>query len=176
MKSIDELRTMYRRVVARNVDNLLARNHGNSWSVYFDDPEGNNLEVYLDSPFHVPQPFGEYLDFDLSDFVTWPLIKKSVKAFWTFNKRMPCAAPQADLTEDRLNEIQERVCSARHPLKTRTTAQAGLDGRDDAEEDLGDADEGDAADWPWPVWSKAGARANIIEYGDRYTDQMDDPQ
>mgnify|MGYP000845546255 CR=1 FL=1 len=67
VKSIDELRTMYRRVVARNVENLLPRNHGNAWSVYFDDPEGNNLEVYLDSPFHVPQPFGEYLDFDLSN-------------------------------------------------------------------------------------------------------------
>jgi catechol 2,3-dioxygenase len=67
VKSIDELRTMYRRVVARSVQNLLPRNHGNAWSVYFDDPEGNNLEVYLDSPFHVPQPFGEYLDFDLSD-------------------------------------------------------------------------------------------------------------
>jgi catechol 2,3-dioxygenase len=73
VKSIDELRTMYRRVVARNVENLLPRNHGNAWSVYFDDPEGNNLEVYLDSPFHVPQPFGEYLDFDLSDFEIFKL-------------------------------------------------------------------------------------------------------
>ena len=73
VKSIDELRTMYRRVVVRNVENLLPRNHGNAWSVYFDDPEGNNLEVYLDSPFHVPQPFGEYLDFDLSDFEIFKL-------------------------------------------------------------------------------------------------------
>jgi len=67
VKSLAELRVMYRRVVDEGVENLLPRNHGNAWSVYFDDPEGNNLEVYLDSPFHVPQPFGEYLDFDLSD-------------------------------------------------------------------------------------------------------------
>lgn len=67
VKSLDELRVMYRRVVAEGVENLLPRNHGNAWSVYFDDPEGNNLEVYLDSPFHVPQPFGKYLDFDLSN-------------------------------------------------------------------------------------------------------------
>lgn len=67
VKSLDELRVMYRRVVAENVENLLPRNHGNAWSVYFDDPEGNNIEVYLDSPFHVPQPFGEYLDFELSN-------------------------------------------------------------------------------------------------------------
>ncbi len=65
--SLDELRTMYRRVVDEGVENLLPRNHGNAWSVYFDDPEGNNIEVYLDSPFHIPQPFGEWLDFDLSN-------------------------------------------------------------------------------------------------------------
>lgn len=34
-------------------------NHGNAWSVYFDDPEGNRIEVYLDTPFHTPQPCGE---------------------------------------------------------------------------------------------------------------------
>jgi catechol 2,3-dioxygenase len=67
VQSLDELRTMYRRVVGEGVENLLPRNHGNAWSVYFDDPEGNNIEVYLDSPFHIPQPFGEYLDFDLTD-------------------------------------------------------------------------------------------------------------
>lgn len=67
VSSLSELRVMYRRVVEEGVENLLPRNHGNAWSVYFDDPEGNNIEVYLDSPFHVPQPFGEYLEFDLSD-------------------------------------------------------------------------------------------------------------
>lgn len=30
--------------------------HGNAWSVYFKDPEGNGLEVFCDSPFHVRQP------------------------------------------------------------------------------------------------------------------------
>jgi len=67
VESLDELRTMYHRVVNEGVENLLPRNHGNAWSVYFDDPEGNNIEVYLDSPFHIPQPFGEFLDFNLSD-------------------------------------------------------------------------------------------------------------
>jgi len=65
--SLDELRAMYRRAVDEGAGNLLPRNHGNAWSVYFDDPEGNNIEVYLDSPFHIPQPFGEFLDFELSN-------------------------------------------------------------------------------------------------------------
>jgi catechol 2,3-dioxygenase len=67
VESLEELRTMYHRVVDEGVENLLPRNHGNAWSVYFDDPEGNNIEVYLDSPFHIPQPFGEFLDFEQSD-------------------------------------------------------------------------------------------------------------
>jgi catechol 2,3-dioxygenase len=31
-------------------------NHGNAWSVYFKDPEGNGIEIFCDSPFHVAQP------------------------------------------------------------------------------------------------------------------------
>jgi catechol 2,3-dioxygenase len=65
--SLDELREIHRRVVAEGCDHILPRNHGNAWSVYFDDLEGNNIETYLDSPFHIPQPFGEPLDFNLSN-------------------------------------------------------------------------------------------------------------
>lgn len=67
VNSLDELRVIHERVVAEKCENILPRNHGNAWSVYFDDPEGNNIEVYLDSPFHVPQPFGEFLDFTKSN-------------------------------------------------------------------------------------------------------------
>lgn len=31
-------------------------NHGNAWSVYFKDPEGNGIEVFCDSPWGVRQP------------------------------------------------------------------------------------------------------------------------
>ena len=30
--------------------------HGNAWSIYFTDPEGNGLEFFCDTPFHVGQP------------------------------------------------------------------------------------------------------------------------
>ena len=30
--------------------------HGNTWSVYFEDPEQNRIEIFCDSPFHVNQP------------------------------------------------------------------------------------------------------------------------
>jgi catechol 2,3-dioxygenase len=41
--------------------------HGNAWSIYFLDPEGNRLEAYLHTPFYVPQPHGEPLDLAKSD-------------------------------------------------------------------------------------------------------------
>lgn len=37
-------------------------NHGNAWSVYYFDPEGNRVEVYLDTPYYVNQPYGTPLD------------------------------------------------------------------------------------------------------------------
>ena len=95
VKSLDELRAMYHRVVSRGVENLLPRNHGNAWSVYFDDPEGNNIEVYLDSPFHVPQPFGEYLDFDLSNDEILELTEKMCRATEGFMPRAEWAAKMA---------------------------------------------------------------------------------
>src|SRR5258705_6761271 len=30
--------------------------HGNAWSVYFQDPEGNRIEMFCDTPWYVPQP------------------------------------------------------------------------------------------------------------------------
>ena len=33
----------------------------------FRDPEGNRIEVYLDSPWHVPQPHGDELNLEISD-------------------------------------------------------------------------------------------------------------
>lgn len=42
-------------------------NHGNAWSVYYFDPEGNRVEVYLDTPYYVNQPYGTPLDLSLSE-------------------------------------------------------------------------------------------------------------
>lgn len=41
--------------------------HGNTWSCYFRDPEGNGIEVYVNTPFHVDQPQGKPVDLFLDD-------------------------------------------------------------------------------------------------------------
>ncbi|WP_418317230.1 VOC family protein [Piscinibacter sakaiensis] len=44
-----------------------AVSHGTSWSIYFRDPEGNRLEIFVDTPWHVPQPCRFDIDLALSD-------------------------------------------------------------------------------------------------------------
>ena len=44
------------------VSELAPRSHGNAWSIYFHDPEGNRVEIYRPTPWHVSQPYGEPLD------------------------------------------------------------------------------------------------------------------
>jgi catechol 2,3-dioxygenase len=41
--------------------------HGNTWSVYFQDPEDNGIEIFCETPWHVQQPAGETWDLGLSD-------------------------------------------------------------------------------------------------------------
>ena len=40
-----------------NASDIYAFSHGNAWSLYFHDPEGNRCEIYLDTPWYVEQPF-----------------------------------------------------------------------------------------------------------------------
>ena len=46
---------------------LHALNHGNAWSIYFKDPEGNGLEVFCDSPWSVRQPQVKPWDLSMSE-------------------------------------------------------------------------------------------------------------
>ena len=43
------------------------RCHGNAWSVYFSDPEGNRIEMFCDTPWYVPQPLGFEIDLSKSE-------------------------------------------------------------------------------------------------------------
>ena len=67
MESIDELRALKRRLTAEGVEIRRELSHGNAWSLYFADPEGNGVECFVDTPFHVSQPQGKPTDIDLDD-------------------------------------------------------------------------------------------------------------
>ena len=65
--SLDDLRAIGGRLEAAGIEGVIPFNHGNAWSLYFNDPEGNGLECFVDSPFHVAQPFGDALDLSSDD-------------------------------------------------------------------------------------------------------------
>ena len=67
VNDLAELRTVRDKAAAAGASDFIGLNHGNAWSVYFNDPEENRIEVYLDTPFHTPQPCGEPLNLEQSD-------------------------------------------------------------------------------------------------------------
>jgi catechol 2,3-dioxygenase len=67
VNTLDQLRAVAKRASDYGVEGFRPWDHGNAWSVYFFDPQGNLVEVYMDTIFHVAQPHGRALDLGLSD-------------------------------------------------------------------------------------------------------------
>ena len=65
--SLDELRAVGAALDAAGVEGVIPISHGNAWSLYFTDPEGNGLECFVDSPFHVAQPHAAGVNLDATD-------------------------------------------------------------------------------------------------------------
>lgn len=66
--SLEALRRMERELEAHpDVGPLRKTCHGNSFSIYFPDPEGNVVELAVESVWYVPAPHGAPLDLSLSD-------------------------------------------------------------------------------------------------------------
>lgn len=57
VESLADVKEMFARVSADGrVKAVAPLTHGNAISVYFADPEGNGIEVFCDTPWHVQQP------------------------------------------------------------------------------------------------------------------------
>jgi catechol 2,3-dioxygenase len=67
VESLKDLRAMHDRIEAAGCNQVRPTDHGNSWSVYFLDPEGNRLEVYMATPWYITQPYAVPLDMSKSD-------------------------------------------------------------------------------------------------------------
>lgn len=62
------LRVVRARVAADSgSSDLISATHGNAISIYFRDPEGNRLEVFMDMPWYCEQPLREPIDLDQPD-------------------------------------------------------------------------------------------------------------
>ena len=65
--TLDDLRIIHANLLDAGISDILTIDHGNAWSLYFKDPEGNGVETYVDTPFHVAQPYAEEWDINASN-------------------------------------------------------------------------------------------------------------
>ncbi|MBX6391235.1 MAG: VOC family protein [Frankia sp.] len=82
---LTSLRWFHEKALELGVAGLEGRNHGNSWSIYFLDPEGNRLELYTATPWYVAQPWRVPLDLTESDQVIRERTKALIEetAIWS---------------------------------------------------------------------------------------------
>jgi catechol-2,3-dioxygenase len=95
MPTLSALRKMYDALQQEKIEELGPVTHGNAISCYFRDPEGNRLEVFIDMPWHVPQPFRIPLEMGRSDEELLTFVEKSVRATPGFVSRAEWSAGMA---------------------------------------------------------------------------------
>ena len=71
VESLDALRHFYAKGAEHGATNVHSVTHGNAISVYFWDPEGNRVEVFIDTPWYVQQPLREPIDLSQPDQEVW---------------------------------------------------------------------------------------------------------
>jgi len=71
--SIETLQAFHRRLQTADVSEIMPVTHGNALSVYFRDPEGNRIELYIDTPWYVSQPARVTLPIELpqDELLAW---------------------------------------------------------------------------------------------------------
>ena len=65
--SLADVKEFYRIFLEREVPIQRVVTHGNTVSIYFEDPDNNTIEVYWPTGIDVPQPFGQPMDLNKSD-------------------------------------------------------------------------------------------------------------
>jgi catechol-2,3-dioxygenase len=65
--SLADVKDFHRLFLERKVPIQRIVTHGNTVSIYFEDPDGNSVEVYWPTRIDVPQPFGKPIDLTKSD-------------------------------------------------------------------------------------------------------------
>jgi catechol-2,3-dioxygenase len=69
LPSLTDLKAAHARLRETGYRDFRIVTHGNAWSIYFPDPEGNRVELFVDTPWHTPQPFAEPFDLEAPEDV-----------------------------------------------------------------------------------------------------------
>lgn len=85
--SLDSLREMHAKLKTEPVVDLGPVTHGNAISAYFRDPEGNRVELFVDTPWYVAQPLRIPVDLSLEAEEIWQHVEKLVRSRPGFRSR-----------------------------------------------------------------------------------------
>jgi catechol 2,3-dioxygenase-like lactoylglutathione lyase family enzyme len=113
--SLATLREIHDGLKGEAVKEITTLTHGNALSVYFRDPEQNRIEVFIDTPWYVPQPHHLMLDFSMPDSELLALIEKHVRA-------NPGFRPVAEWSKDMERRIAQATANRKGARKAATTA------------------------------------------------------
>lgn len=84
LDSLSDLRRFHEIIKVEGVRVDRAMNHGNAWSIYCFDPEGNRIELYAKSSWYIAQPCAEPLDLDEPEEAILAQTEELVRADPTF--------------------------------------------------------------------------------------------
>ncbi|WP_423457806.1 VOC family protein [Ottowia sp. VDI28] len=93
--SLEGLQALHRELQRRKVGELIAVTHGNAVSVYFRDPEGNRIELYVDTPWYVSQPCRVEVPIDLPADELFAWIEAHARGLEGFRPRAQWRAEMA---------------------------------------------------------------------------------
>lgn len=85
--SLATLRELHSQLAGEGLVNLGPVSHGNALSVYFRDPEGNRIELLIDTPWYIPQPFRIPVDLSLEDDELWAWAEAQARSMPGFMTR-----------------------------------------------------------------------------------------
>jgi catechol 2,3-dioxygenase len=97
---IATLRRFHGRLLAEGAQDMHPVTHGNAVSIYCRDPEGNRLELFVDTPWYCDQPLREPIDISQPDEVILAQAEAIAKRFPKFMSRAQWQAEVARRMEE----------------------------------------------------------------------------
>ena len=76
--TLDDLKEFHARLQEENIKIDRIVSHGIAFGMYFFDPEGNRIELYVRTNFKVPQPLGDPIDITVPNEELWDLARAQI--------------------------------------------------------------------------------------------------
>jgi catechol-2,3-dioxygenase len=93
--SLTTLKAMYLHLQGDGARDVVSVTHGNAISVYALDPEGNRIEIYIDTPWYVEQPMRVPVNLALDDATLMAAVEAHARALPGFRSRAAWRAEMA---------------------------------------------------------------------------------